>query len=46
VSGKLLGIFEGDIDQLPITNDQLPKGIYFIKTYIDGQWFTKKILVR
>ena len=46
VSGKLLGIYEGDIDQLSITTDQLPKGIYFIKTYINGQWFTKKILVR
>ena len=46
VSGKLLGIFEGDIDRIQLTTDQLPKGIYFIKTYIDGQWFTKKILVR
>ena len=45
VSGKLLGVYKGDIDQLPITNQQLPIGIYFIKTYYDGIWHTKKILV-
>ena len=44
VSGKLLGIYEGDIDD--ISTYGLPKGIYFIKTFIDGQWFTRKILVR
>ncbi len=46
ISGKLLGVYKGDIDQLPITNHQLPIGIYFIKTYYEGIWHTKKILVR
>ena len=40
VSGKLLGVFEGNVP-----TDQLPIGIYFIKTYYDGIWHTKKILV-
>ena len=41
VSGKLLGIFEGNVP-----TDHLPIGVYFIKTYYDGIWHTKKILVR
>lgn len=41
VSGKLLGIFEGEVK-----TDQLPIGVYFIKTFYNGQWFTQKILVR
>ena len=41
VSGKLLGIFEGTVQ-----TDHLPVGVYFIKTYYDGTWHTKKILVR
>ena len=41
VSGKLLGIFEGNVP-----TDHLPVGVYFIKTYYDGIWHTKKILVR
>ena len=40
VSGKLLGIFEGNVP-----TDHLPMGIYFIKTYYNGIWHTKKILV-
>ena len=43
VSGKLLGIYEGEIED--VRTDGLPRGIYFIKTYSNGQWFTKKILV-
>ena len=39
VSGKLLGIFEGDVP-----TDQLPIGVYFIKTFYNGMWHTKKIL--
>ena len=46
VSGKLLGIYEGDNDQLPMTHYQLPIGVYFIKTFYDGKWYTKKIFVR
>ena len=47
ISGKLIRIVEGSFDsyQLPITNHQLPIGIYFIKAYINGQWYTRKILV-
>ena len=41
VSGKLLGIFCGTVP-----TDHLPIGVYFIKTYYDGIWHTKKILVR
>lgn len=40
VTGKLLGIFEGEVK-----TDSLPIGVYFIKTFYNGQWYTKKILV-
>lgn len=46
ISGKLIGMYEGDIEQLQLNQYQLPIGIYFIKTYIDGKWYTKKVLVR
>lgn len=46
MSGKLIAIIEGDIDQVSATNYQLPIGVYFIKTFYNGQWFTKKILAR
>ena len=41
ISGKLLGVFEGTVP-----TDHLPIGVYFIKTYYEGIWHTKKILVR
>lgn len=41
VTGKLLGVFEGEV-----RTDFLPTGAYFIKTFVDGQWYTKKIFVR
>ena len=41
VSGKLLGVFEGEV-----RTDQLPIGIYFVKTFYDGQWFTRKVLIK
>lgn len=40
VSGKLLGVFEGNVP-----TDHLPMGVYFIKTYYNGTWHTKKILI-
>lgn len=48
VSGKLITIIEGEMTLLQpqITRMHLPIGVYFIKTYVDGQWFTRKILVR
>ena len=47
VSGKLITIYEGSIEdfELSILSVRLPYGVYFIKTYIDGQWYTKKILL-
>jgi hypothetical protein len=46
VSGKLLGIYEGENYQSAITNHQLPIGVYFIKSFYDGKWYTKKIFIR
>ncbi len=48
ISGKLISIYEGEITDLQsaITNLHLPIGVYFIKTYIDGQWYTQKLLNR
>ena len=47
VSGKMLGTFEGDIDSLnaKLSTLNLPIGIYFIKTFYNGRWYTKKIFV-
>ena len=41
VTGKLLGIYEGEV---PTAG--LPIGVYFVKTYVEGTWVTRKILVR
>ena len=41
VSGKLLGIYEGEV---PMSH--LPIGVYFIKSFYDGTWHTRKILVQ
>ena len=41
ISGKLLGIFTGEVN-----TSHLPIGVYFIKTYVNGQWFTQKFLKR
>jgi len=48
VSGKLITIFEGEIYnyQEEVMNLHLPIGLYFIKTFYDGQWHTQKILIR
>jgi len=48
VSGKLLGIYEGEIDnfQMSALNHHLPIGVYFLKAYTGGKWYTKKVLVR
>ena len=40
ISGKLLGIYEGGVP-----TDFLSTGVYFIRTYVDGKWYTKKLLV-
>ena len=48
VSGKLITIFEGEIAglQAQIFRMGLPMGVYFIKTFTDGEWHTEKVLVR
>ena len=48
VSGKLITIYEGDVAAIDahLTTLQLPVGVYFVKTYAEGQWSTRKILVR
>ena len=48
VSGKLIAIMEGDVDdvQSHVSRYDLPAGVYFLKTYVDGRWFTRKILIR
>lgn len=46
ISGKLITMYEGEITngQSQIKNLHLPIGVYFIKTYIDGKWYTQKVL--
>ena len=41
ISGKLITIYEGEIENYKTIS--LPIGVYFVKTYIDGQWLTQKI---
>lgn len=47
MSGKLITIFEGDIESLKarFVSIGLPRGVYFIKTFVDGKWYTEKVLV-
>ena len=48
VSGKLITIFEGDMEELHsrFVRMGLPIGVYFIKTFSDGEWHTQKLLIR
>ena len=41
IRGKLLGVYTGEVK-----TDHLPIGVYFIKSFYDGEWHTKKILVK
>lgn len=47
VSGKLITVFKGEVTDYSAEAEryQLPRGLYFVKTYIDGVWYTKKVLV-
>ena len=47
VTGKLIAILNGDINTIQISKATFPisTGVYFLKTYNDGKWYTKKILV-
>jgi hypothetical protein len=47
VSGKLITVFKGEVTDYASAVEafRLPQGLYFIKTYIDGTWYTKKVLV-
>ena len=46
ISGKLITIYEGELSSIEsqLSSLGLPIGVYFIKTYIDGRWFTQKII--
>lgn len=48
VSGKLITIFEGEIADLQaqIVRMGLPIGVYFVKTFSEGEWRTEKVLIR
>ena len=48
VSGKLITIFEGELSDLQaqIVRMGLPIGVYFIKTFSEGEWHTEKMLIR
>ena len=50
VSGKLLTILEGDMQGMTAeqlsTRYGLSTGVYFLKAFYDGQWHTRKLLVR
>ena len=49
VSGKLISIREGAFDEADSrwlqSQLSLPVGVYFLKAFIDKQWYTKKVLV-
>lgn len=50
ISGKLITIYNGSLDeasdaQLGSLHLYLSTGIYFVKAFYDGRWYTKKILV-
>lgn len=50
ISGKLITIYEGSLDeasdsQLGALHLYLSTGIYFVKAFYEGRWYTKKILV-
>ena len=48
VSGKLITIFEGELSDLQaqIVRMGLPIGVYFVKTFSEGEWHTEKVLIR
>lgn len=48
ISGKLMGVYTGDFSdgRLPVMPYALPKGVYFIKAFYEGQWHTRKILIQ
>ena len=48
VSGKLITIYEGELSALhsQLSSLHLSTGVYFVKAFYDGEWHTKKILVR
>ena len=49
ITGKLLGVYNIDFDAVSdlnaIVQQQLPVGVYFIKSFYDGSWHTRKILL-
>ena len=47
ISGKLIAVYHAPFDTRleQVSSYRLPIGIYFVKTYIDGQWFTHKVAI-
>ena len=49
ITGKLLGVYNVDFDAVSdlsaIVQQQLPIGVYFLKSFYDGSWHTRKILL-
>ena len=49
ITGKLITIKEGELDTFNpavLQSYGLPTGIYFVKAFYDGKWYTKKVFVR
>ena len=48
ITGKLIAVLDGDIDTIEVSKATFPiaTGVYFLKAFVDGNWYTKKILVR
>ena len=48
ITGKLIAVLEGDVNTIEVSKATYPlsTGVYFLKAFIDGRWYTKKILVR
>ena len=48
ITGKLIAVLDGDINTIEVSKATFPlaTGVYFLKAFVDGNWYTKKILVR
>ena len=48
ITGKLIAVLDGDIETIEVSKATFPiaTGVYFLKAFVDGNWYTKKILVR
>ena len=50
MSGKVIAIFEGEMDAVSAqqisSHYGLSNGVYLLKAFYDGQWNTKKLIIR